>query len=269
MRDYIKFLGVNGARTKEKGSTSIQISKNAVIDGGNLVYGLGDSMIDIDTIFLTHPHLDHICDIPFLADEVIWQKGNPIKIYALQDTIDSIKNHIFNNKIWPDFTQINFSNSDSSVIELIPIETDVTYQMDGFSVTPIKTNHTTGSCGYIIKQSNQGIFVTADTYCSDIIWDRVNNDTTIHTLCIDVSFPSKYDKLAKDSKHLTPKLLQKELTKLKRDDVNISLMHLKPSFANKIYQEVGEYNILLGNGIILQDGDIIYFDKIKQRSINA
>ncbi len=270
MRDYIKFLGANGAKTRTKGLTSIQLSQNCVIDGGNIIHGLGESMIDIDTIFLSHPHLDHICDIPFLADEVIWKKKKPIKIYALQDTIDSIKNHLFNNQIWPDFTQIHFPNSNISVIELITIETDVTYEMDSFNITPIKTNHTTGSCGYIIKQLDQGIFVTADTYCSDIIWDRLNSDKSIHTLCIDVSFPSQYDQLAEDSKHLTPKLLHKELQKLQRDDINISLIHLKPSFYNTIIQEVKEYNLLLGNGRILQDNDIIYFDKAKhQRSIDA
>jgi len=269
MRDYIKFLGVNGARTKDKGSTSIQISANSVIDAGNLICGLGDDMLDIDTIFLSHSHLDHICDIPFLSDEVIWQNGNPIKIYALKETIESMKNHIFNNKIWPDFTKIKFPNSDKFVVELIVIEVDVTYDMGDFSITPIKTNHLAGSCGYVIKQSNQGVFITADTYCSDRIWDVVNSDKGIHTLCIDVSFPSEYDKLAKDSKHLTPKLLKEEMNKLTRDDLSISIMHLKPSFESRIYKEVDEYNLLLGDGTILEDGDIIYFDKKQKRSIYA
>jgi len=269
MRDYIKFLGVNGARTEDKGSTSIQISKRAVIDAGNLICGLGDDMLDIDTIFISHSHLDHICDIPFLADEVIWQKNNPIKIYALKDTIESIRDHIFNNKIWPDFTKIKFPNSDKFVVELITIELDVTYDMGDFSITPIKTNHLAGSCGYVVKQSNHGVFITADTYCSDRIWDVVNSDKSIHTLCIDVSFPSEYDKLAKDSKHLTPKLLKEEMNKLTRDDLNISIMHLKPSFESRIYKEIDEYNLLLGDGTILEDGDIMYFDKKQKRSIYA
>jgi len=269
MRDYIKFLGVNGARTEDKGSTSIQISKRAVIDAGNLICGLGDDMLDIDTIFISHSHLDHICDIPFLADEVIWQKDNPIKIYALKDTIESIRDHIFNNKIWPDFTKIKFPNSDKFVVELITIELDVTYDMGDFSITPIKTNHLAGSCGYVVKQSNHGVFITADTYCSDRIWDVVNSDKSIHTLCIDVSFPSEYDKLAKDSKHLTPKLLKEEMNKLTRDDLNISIMHLKPSFESRIYKEIDEYNLLLGDGTILEDGDIMYFDKKQKRSIYA
>ncbi|MFK5976129.1 MAG: 3',5'-cyclic-nucleotide phosphodiesterase [Sulfurovum sp.] len=265
MRDYINFLGVNGARTRDKGSTSIQISHNGVIDAGNLIDGLGEDMIEIDTIFLTHSHLDHICDIPFLADDVIWQKRSPIKVYALKETIDSMREHIFNNKIWPDFTKIHFPNSNIPVVKLITIEIDTTYQMDGYTITPIKTNHLQGSCGYIIKQSNQGIFITADTYCSDTIWDRLNADNTIHTLCIDVSFPSQYDKLAKDSKHLTPKILKQELTKLKRDDLTVSIMHLKPSFNDIISQESIEYNILLQDGVILKDRDIIYFDRVKQK----
>jgi len=262
--DAIKFLGANGARTKTKGSTCIQLTDNMVIDGGHLIYGLGDGMLEIDTIFLTHPHLDHICDIPFLADEVISNKKSQITIYALAPTLKALKEHIFNDLIWPDFSQIKLPHSDKNVIKFVEIEVDKCYEHQGITLTPVKTDHTQGSCGYIVKKDGEGILITADTYCCDTVWERLNRDKEIHTLCIDVSFPSKYVKLAFDSKHLTPKLLHEELTKLHRDDVRVCLMHLKPSVYDQIAQEVQSYNLLKNGGVILQDNDIIYFNKAKK-----
>jgi hypothetical protein len=62
--------------------------------------------------------------------------------------------------------------------------------------------------------------------------------------------------LAKNSKHLTPKLLFKGLKSLKRSDINLYINHIKPSYLLEIYEDIekrkGEWN-----PIILKDGDII------------
>ncbi len=260
-KDFIRFLGANGARTKSKGATCIQITDRMVIDGGNLIYGLGEKMLEVDTIFLTHAHLDHVCDIPFLADEVISNNKNQITIYAHPAVIRILQEHLFNNLIWPDFSRIRLPHSEKSVIRYEAIEPGRSYEMEGYTLTPVKTEHTEGSCGYVIKKGGAGIFVTADTYCCDAIWEELNADEEIHTLCIDVSFPSRFEKLAYESKHLTPRLLSSELEKLRRDDVRVCLMHLKPSVGSEVALEAREYGILREDGIILQDNDIIYFEK--------
>lgn len=259
--EYIEFLGACGTRTSYAGSTCIQIARHTVIDAGNLIAPLDDAVSEIHQIFLTHAHLDHICDIPFLIEEIIATASKPLRIYALKETIQTLKSSIFNNDIWPDFSQIKLLNANKNTIELIEIKTDTVYEVEGLSVTPIKTNHTSGSCGYIIEKNHQGIMVTADTYVSDIIWERLNRDKWIHSLCIDVSFPSKYDQLALDSKHLTPKLLHQELKKLHRNDLAVYPMHLKPFFYNTIVKEIASYHILNDKSKILSDGDRIYFDQ--------
>ncbi|TEA14207.1 3',5'-cyclic-nucleotide phosphodiesterase [Colletotrichum sidae] len=57
----------------------------------------------IDTYLITHPHLDHI------AGFVINTAGltRPKRLAALPPTIDAIKTHIFNNKIWPNMSDEN------------------------------------------------------------------------------------------------------------------------------------------------------------------
>ncbi len=262
--EYIEFLGACGTRTSHAGSTCVQISKHTVIDAGNLITPLDDAVSEIYQIFLTHAHLDHICDIPFLIEDIIATASESISIYALKETIEVLKSSIFNNEVWPDFSQIKLLNADKNTVEFIEIETDTVYEIDGLSITPIKTNHTAGSCGYIVEKNHQGILITADTYITDVIWERLNRDKSIHSLCIDVSFSSEYDQLAYDSKHLTPKLLYRELKKLHRDDLAIYPMHLKPFFHNAIVKEIDSYGILNNKSKILSDGDRIYFDPNKK-----
>ena len=85
----------------------MQVAYNILIDGGNIINILKDDSRFIEHIFLTHSHLDHIADIPYLFDLNFEKLKNPITIYGLKNTIESLQNNIFNNKIWPDFSKIN------------------------------------------------------------------------------------------------------------------------------------------------------------------
>ncbi len=62
----IEILGSSGSRSNKSHTTCIRVSKHAVIDAGNILYGLGSEAEDIEHIFLTHSHLDHILDCGFL-----------------------------------------------------------------------------------------------------------------------------------------------------------------------------------------------------------
>ena len=63
----------------------------------------------ISTYLITHPHLDHISG--FAINTASFQyTSRPKRIAALPSTIDAIKNHIFNDVIWP-----NMSDEDGGV----------------------------------------------------------------------------------------------------------------------------------------------------------
>jgi phosphoribosyl 1,2-cyclic phosphodiesterase len=263
--DYIKFLGANGARTSTKGALSIQIDESAVIDAGNIIMGLSDRAFLIDKIFLSHSHIDHICDIPFLIEDRVLKATAPLKIYASKETLQILQDSILNNRIWPDFTNIKLINSsENSVVELVEIEFDKEYKFKHFSILPFETNHTKGSCGFVVKKFGRGIAITSDTYCSNRVWELINDDESIDSLCIDVSFPSRFDKLANDSKHLTPKLLKQETKKLKRE-INIYPIHIKPTFFDEVVKEIQEYKILTAESKVVEDGDLIFFKSDEEK----
>lgn len=73
---------------------------------GNAAYFMRDL---ISTYLITHPHLDHISG--FAINTASFQHtSRPKRIAALPATIDAIKNHIFNDVIWP-----NMSDEDGGV----------------------------------------------------------------------------------------------------------------------------------------------------------
>lgn len=257
--DYIEFLGTSGTRTPNQGTTCLRVSKHCVIDAGNLINAFRDNVFTIEHIFLTHSHLDHIIDIPFLADLYVTQQAISLKIYALKETLEDLRQFIFNHRIWPNFEEIHLIGYSNKTIELIEINLDQKYTIDDVTLTPFKTNHTDGSCGYIIEKNTAGILFTADTYKCPKIWELLDQNPHIHTLVTEVSFPSSFDKLAHDSKHLTPALLKAELSQCKRDDFSIYAMHLKTLFAPTIIHELKTMNLLHNGGRILNDSDTINF----------
>lgn len=255
--DYIEFLGTGGTRTPSQGTTCLRVSEHCVIDAGNLINTFGDDVFTIEHIFLTHSHLDHIIDIPFLADLFVTQKSISLKIYGLKATLDDLRLFIFNHRVWPNFEEITLIGHTDKTIELIELELEIPYEIDGITLTPFKTDHTEGSCGYLIEKNAHGVLFSADTYRCNRIWELLDERPTIHTLITEVSFPSSFDKLAYDSKHLTPALLADELKKCKRNDFSLYVMHIKALFASTIIEELQALQLLQNGGKVLIDGDRI------------
>jgi len=259
--DYIKILGSYGTKIVGEGTTCIQVSEKILIDAGNIINALGDEAKKIQHIFLTHSHIDHIVDLPFLIDLYYANQEHTLQIYALQETIDTLKQHIFNYDIYPDFSQINLQDSPHKALEFNCIKYNKSYTIDGITLMPFETNHTVKSCGYLITKNGRSILFTSDTYINDIVWDMLNHNKNISALITEVSFPSYMDNLARMSKHYTPKILHDELKKLKRDDISIYLMHLKPNYIDILLDEIETYQLLKNDGMVLHENHIIRYDK--------
>ncbi len=257
--DEIKVLGAYGSKFKNCGTSSFYLNEKNVIDAGNLVIQLEEKSANIQNIWITHSHLDHISDIAYIVDNYYSYIKKTINIYALAETIQAIKEHFFNDIIWPDFSKIKLLNGSGMCINYIEIELNKKYLLsDTESITPFKTNHTVVSCGYIYKKEETAILITADTYLENNIIDMLNNDISIKSAIIECSFPSNMLSLAKKSKHLTPKLLSKMLENLKRDDLQIYINHMKPLYLEEITKELACY-CAKWEPKILKDGEIIKF----------
>lgn len=252
-------LGAFGTKAKGFGTSSFYLNKENVIDAGNLLAGLEEKSAKIKNIWLTHSHLDHICDIAYILDNYFDEFKEPITLCGLPKTLEAIKTHFLNDIIWPDFSKIKLLNGNGMCVEYKEIELDTEYILsDTESIRPIKTDHTVPSCGYIYRKDETAILMTADTYSIENVVEILNEDESIKSALIECSFPSRMKNLAKESKHLTPKLLGERLKYLKRNDLSLYINHIKPLYLEEMTKEIEEYCGQL-NAKIAKDGEIIKF----------
>ncbi|QKM61976.1 hypothetical protein [Polynucleobacter antarcticus] len=48
-------------------------------------------------------------------------RAKPLVVFGIQQTIEALKKHIFNNVMWPDFTKIPGAENPSVVVQTIKI----------------------------------------------------------------------------------------------------------------------------------------------------
>jgi len=256
----IKVLGSYGNRAKEAFTTSFLIREDIVIDAGNLANGLAEDVVKLKHIFLTHSHFDHILDIPFVIDTWFNKRLDTLKIYGLKETITAIK-ELFNNQIWPDFSNINLLNG-KKAIEFIEIKINQEFVFDELKLIPIKSNHTVPTVGYKIIKNNKSVIITSDTYLNDSLIEEINNTSNLKALIIECSFPSKFEELAKTSKHLTPTLIAQIKKQIK--DIPLFFFHFKKEYKSEIIEELNDLGLIKNGNQILDDGMCIeIFDNYK------
>jgi cAMP phosphodiesterase len=231
----LKVLGAFGSKTQHSQLSSYLLDEKTVIDAGNLIQSLGNDYLKLENLILTHAHFDHIVDLPTAIDTFYAKRDKPLKIFATQEVLDILKDNIFNNKVWPDFSKIPLFDGTSKAVEYHEIEYFKEHTIGNFKIEPYPNFHTFGSSGFVI---NDEMVFTSDTFLCYHTWDFLNENKNLKKLIIEVSFPSAYNRLAVLSKHLTPTLLEDELTKLTRDDVKIYINHIKYEYIDEIVDEL-------------------------------
>ena len=72
--------------------------------------------------------------------------------------------------------------------------------------------------------------------------ELANRIENLKTVIVDCSFPNAYEELAVTSGHMTPRLLVRDLAKLKRD-CDILIYHIKPMYEETVIAELDRCHI--------------------------
>ncbi|MEE9252766.1 MAG: 3',5'-cyclic-nucleotide phosphodiesterase [Thermodesulfobacteriota bacterium] len=253
----IEILGCSGAPGINLRPTAFLINNELLLDAGTVTEVLTpEQCLGIKNILLTHAHLDHIGGLAYLPDAVYEILESPFQIYGLGETLRAVKKYIFNNVVWPDFAEIpDFSNAK---ISYNPIKELRELHVDGYTVTPVKVNHTVPTVGYIIDDGESALAFSSDTSSTELIWQKVRDADRLKAVILEASFPNRYRDAAVMSGHLTPALLKEELAKLGRDEeVQVYATHIKPVHREEV---IGELSELSSNAVpvkVLKDGMVL------------
>jgi ribonuclease BN (tRNA processing enzyme) len=251
----IKVLGCSGAEFPGHRPTSFLLNDKIVLDTGNLTNILNlKGQLKIEYIFITHSHLDHILGIPFLADNLIFrEKGHRVNILSIPPVIRTIRKSLLDGSIWPDFTVI--PNSHEGILNLIELRAGQSIKVDDYTITPYPVKHSVPATGYLVEDKRKRrFFYAGDTGPTDSTW-RAIGEKQIHCLIIEASFPNRMEEIAIRTGHLTPRLLKKELLKIKPHPERILVVHIKPQYSKTIKSELRKLKIK--NLRLLKDGETI------------
>jgi len=234
----LKILGCSGGIGGELRTTSMLLDKDILIDAGTGVGDLSlDDMAKIDHVFVTHSHLDHVTSIPFIVDSVGARRDKPLIIHSTQATQEILKQHLFNWKIWPDFSEI--PSKDKPHMQHADIFIGTTVEIDGRRITPLPANHVVPSVGFHLDSGKSSLVFTGDTTTNNPFWVEINKIKNLRYLIIETAFCNRDKKLAIKSKHLCASMLAESLNKLECNP-EIFISHLNPGEADIIMNEVQE-----------------------------
>jgi cAMP phosphodiesterase len=231
------------------------IDDDVLIDAGT---GIGDLALSdlrsIRHVFLTHAHLDHVAGLPMLADAAYDEQNHrPLTIYAREETLRAIKDHLFNDVIWPDFARLPSPENPMLRYRVCSPGDTVTIGHRDFYAVDVM--HSVPSLGFTVQNSGGVFAVSGDTKSNETLWPVLNACDDLKVLVIEVSFPDEMESLASEAGHYCPRTLTHDLQRL-RHDPEIWLTGMKPGEESRILKQVlhaapGKNIQMLSRGTVL------------------
>lgn len=233
----IRVLGCSGGIGAGSLTSALLIDNDVLIDAGT---GIGDlELADIDSIshvFLTHSHLDHIAGLPMLVDRLFDENfTTPLTVYAREETLRAVQEHLFNGVIWPDFSKL--PSSENPMLRYQVCCPGDTVKIGHRNFYAVDVMHSVPSLGYTVQNSGGVFAVSGDTKTNETLWPVLNACDDLKVLVIEVSFPDEMQELAALAGHYTPKTLTADLKRLHHSP-EIWVTGMKPGEEARILEQV-------------------------------
>jgi len=231
----IKVLGSYGSEGQGQRPSALLVDDRVLVDAGTVGGALSAAeQVDIEYALISHAHFDHIAGLCFLTDTLaMLAPERRVTACGLGPVLDSLRTHVFNDIIWPNFA--NIPNPKNPVLAFRPLAEDCEARVGELWVTPIQVEHTIPTSGFIVHDGETGFVFSGDTGPTKKIWQAAREMRGLKAVIVETSFPNRMDGLAKTSGHLTPEMLKRELDKAP-PDVPVWVYHVKP----QLYQETAE-----------------------------
>jgi ribonuclease BN (tRNA processing enzyme) len=256
----IRVLGCYGSQLPGYGLTGFLIDGKTLLDAGAVTSVLTlDEQARIDHVLITHAHLDHIRDLAFLSENILYLKrDHPLAVVGTKCVIETLKAHLFNDAIWPDFSVI--PSNENPAIRFITIRAGEKMRFGHLGITAIPVHHSVETVAYLVEAEKDARLTAAvfvgDTGPTEEIWQVAGRGGDIHAIFVETSLPGDMLDIAELTGHLTPADLAIELKKLGSLNPQIYLYHMKIQYREEILREIALMQNC--NIHVLQDGQVIH-----------
>jgi cAMP phosphodiesterase len=243
----IQILGAHSNESKKTKCISFLVDDTIAVDAGAISSTLTiRKQKKLNAILLTHSHFDHIKDVPLFALNC-FRMNKRIHIYALPSVISTIKKHFLNGQVYPELFALPVEKPTVNFHRIFPSQV---CRIEKYEITAITVKHHGKTVGYQIRDNDgKSFFYTSDTGPGlKNCWNKIS----CQLLFIETSFPNRYEEYARETGHLTPKLLLTELKalqKIRGELPQIVVVHNDPLMENQIKKELADVATALGISI--------------------
>lgn len=250
----IEVLGCHGSETPTTKTVGFLINDQMLLEAGTASSVLSmERQKKIESVVISHMHLDHIKSLPFLAENRFGETEASLTVYGIAEVIQGLRTHCFNDTVWPDITKI--TNGKIPLLQFQTLIPGESTQIGEVKLLPIVADHSVPSVGLLLSQQDRSLLYTGDTAPTGEIWEVAAKTPDLSALMIEASFPDRLHKIANISYHMTPSMLASALQKIGRPEVPVYVFHMKPQHERIILKEL---NSLLGERVhVLKEGEVI------------
>lgn len=204
----ISILGAHNLESDTTGCVSLLIDDVLALDAGRLTSSLSfEAQMALKYVFLSHPHFDHVRDIPALGMNLFLQQSS-LDVFAIEPVFEMLGKYLANDTVYPDYFH---RPSEKPTLRKHILTYEKETAMGPYHVLPRPTAHSVPASGVqITGPDGKKLFFSGDAG-PGIKWGTVSPDV----LVIETTALNKYEKFAHDSGHLTPALLERELASLR------------------------------------------------------
>lgn len=234
----LKVLGAYGASDAEHNLTGYLIDDWFAVDAGTLTSKLSFAQqARVQAVFITHPHADHIRDLPHLIHNRFAQSAGSLTLFATREVMDLLCRDVFNGTVWPNFSEIIAPATGKPAVHYKPLSPGKRIVYNDIGITPVNVDHQIPAAGVILEIAGQSIVFTGDTGPTAEIWKRANKTENVVALITEASFPNDQQALADETAHLTPHTFGEELKKITAD-APVYASHRKIPFERDIESQI-------------------------------
>ena len=238
----VRLLGSSVQDTPRRQFVSSCLINNVIaVDAGCLgFHGTPQDQEAIRHVFLTHSHADHTASLPIFVENVWTPTDDCPRIYGSVETLDSVRKHMFNDVMWPDF--VTLSRHMAPFLKLCPLQDEVTVQAEGLTVTPVRVNHIVPTFGYVVSDGRSAVILAGDSGPTTRLWEVAYETPGLRAIFLEACFPNSLRRLAQDSLHLTPEMFCHEVAKMP-SGVKVVAIHIKVRYREHVVRELLELRL--------------------------
>jgi len=252
-----KVLGCYGGELPGFRCPGFLVNGRLLLEAGTAAFALTlEEQLGLTAVCVSHVHLDHVKDLPFLVENRAGRGLRPLVVAATARIVACLQRDLFNGRLWPDFSRIPSRREPSLRYQALP--EGRFSRVAGIGIKPVRVRHTVDATGYLLREPGASILYTGDTGPTPDVWKAAHRLRDLRAVIAECSFPSSMEALAVASGHLTPTLLERGLALLDRPEVPVHLCHMKPLYLTAI---AGELARLSRRATMLRQGRTYAFSR--------